>query len=172
MDRTCQKKTSQFTRSFSDGLSFAKMLTAKLVSVCRTSTRFNNFQIVSNHKNTTLNFSARREYLCAWSSREARPPWLAWGPLKQISLFEKPQQRRSWSFVINSTIQNKRFGDQLLTLGRTALAGMTSDGVHCRFWLFDNFNFTFNCYRLRCGPVNNIVMAVSYDHLELNSRDI
>ena len=39
-----------------------------------------------------------------------------------------------------------RFGDQLLTLGRTALAGMTSDAVHCR---------------LRCGPVNNIVMAVS-----------
>jgi len=38
-----------------------------------------------------------------------------------------------------------RFGDQLLTLGRTALAGMTSDAVHCR---------------LRCGPVNNIVMAV------------
>merc|ERR1712179_80760 len=38
-----------------------------------------------------------------------------------------------------------RFGDQLLTLGRTALAGMTSDAVHCG---------------LRCGPVNNIVMAV------------
>ena len=38
-----------------------------------------------------------------------------------------------------------RFGDQLLTLGKTTLAGMTTDAVHCR---------------LRCSPVNNIVMAV------------
>merc|ERR1711909_110557 len=37
------------------------------------------------------------------------------------------------------------FGDQLLTLGKTTLAGMTTDAVHCR---------------LRCSPVNNIVMAV------------
>ena len=38
-----------------------------------------------------------------------------------------------------------RFGDQLLSLGNNALAGMTSKAVHCR---------------LRCGPINNIVMAV------------
>ena len=38
-----------------------------------------------------------------------------------------------------------RFGDQLLTLGKTTLAGMTTDAVHCR---------------LRCSPVNNIVIAV------------
>ena len=83
MDWTCQKKTSQLPLSFPDGLSFAKMLTAKLVSVCRASTRFNNFfklyQITKKHN---VEFSARREYLCAWSSQEARPPWLAWGPLK------------------------------------------------------------------------------------------
>ena len=38
-----------------------------------------------------------------------------------------------------------RFGDQLLTLGKTTLAGMTADAVHCR---------------LKCSPVNNIVIAV------------
>ena len=38
-----------------------------------------------------------------------------------------PQVQRSTSIVI------LRFGDQLLTLGKTALAGMTSDAVHCRF---------------------------------------
>ena len=42
MDWTCQKKLHSSV-SFPDGLSFAKMLTAKLVSVCRASTRFNNF---------------------------------------------------------------------------------------------------------------------------------
>ena len=35
-----------------------------------------------------------------------------------------------------------RFGDQLLTLGKTTMAGMT---VHCQ---------------LKCSPVNNIVIAV------------
>ena len=38
---------------------------------------------------------------------------------------------RFLSALINRIIF--RFGDQLLTLGRTALAGMTSDAVHCRY---------------------------------------
>ena len=35
-----------------------------------------------------------------------------------------------------------RFGDQLLTLGRTALAGMTSDAVHCRLDFDQIFPFS------------------------------
>ena len=37
--------------------------------------------------------------------------------------------------AVQCTVVFCRFGDQLLTLGRTALAGMTADAVHCKYIL-------------------------------------
>ena len=54
-----------------------------------------------------------------------------------------------------------RFGDQLLTLGKTELAGKTRESVHCMLKYFtpafNHKNYKLNC---RCCPVNNIVLAV------------